>query len=45
MWSGDEPGYFPGIRDAVENGDWKLAQEQVERVAKRIDKASYKLLN
>ncbi|KAL7268583.1 hypothetical protein RUND412_008786 [Rhizina undulata] len=40
-----EPGYFPGIRDAVEDGDWKRAGEQVERVAKIIEKASWKLLN
>lgn len=44
-WGGAEPGYFPGVRDAVDKGDWRLAQEQVEVIAKRIDRASWKLLN
>ncbi|KAG0640843.1 hypothetical protein HOY80DRAFT_884071 [Tuber brumale] len=44
-WSGYDAGYFPGVRDALANKDWELAQKQVEKIAKVIDKASYKLLN
>ncbi|RPA92986.1 Zn-dependent exopeptidase [Choiromyces venosus 120613-1] len=44
-WSGYDAGYFPGVRDALANKDWELAQKQVEKIAKVIDRASYKLLN
>jgi hypothetical protein len=37
--------YFPGIRAAVEKGDWKLAQKEVEKVSELIERASRKLLD
>ena len=42
-WSGYDEAYFPGIRDAIDGGDWKLAQEQVEKVAGILSHASWKL--
>lgn len=42
-WSGYEEAYFPGVRDAIENDDWELAQLQVEKVAGRLSYASHKL--
>jgi hypothetical protein len=43
-WSGYDPGYFPGIRDAVDDSNWTLAQSQVEKVSNIIQKASHKLV-
>jgi hypothetical protein len=34
---------FPAVRDAVAAGDWALAQQQVEKTAAIIMKASKKL--
>ncbi|KAL6718920.1 hypothetical protein ACLMJK_003155 [Lecanora helva] len=42
-WSGYDEAYFPGIRDAIDAGDWSLAQEQVDKVANIISYASNKL--
>ncbi|KAJ2901979.1 Peptidase M28 [Zalerion maritima] len=32
-WGAYEEAFFPGIRDAIEDGDWKLANEMVEKTA------------
>ena len=32
-----------GVRDAIDNDDWELAQAQVEKVARIISYASHKL--
>ncbi|KAI5360512.1 putative PA domain, transferrin receptor-like, dimerization domain, peptidase M28 [Septoria linicola] len=32
-WSGYDEAYFPAVRDALDVGDWNLAQEQVEKAA------------
>ena len=42
-WSGYDEAYFPGIRDAVDVGNWSLAQEQVDKVAGIVTYASRKL--
>lgn len=43
--NGHEPEYFPSIRDAVEDGEWVIAQEFVGKVADRVRRASDKILN
>jgi hypothetical protein len=40
-WGQAEP--FPGVRDAVESGDWKLAQRLSERAARVIRRAGKEL--
>lgn len=42
-WNGYNAQYFPSIRDAVEDGNWDLAQQQVVRVAEILSYASQKL--
>ena len=44
-WDGYATSYFPSIRDAVEDGDWVLAQLQIEKVAGRLSYASKKLIH
>ncbi|KAK8253530.1 putative glutamate carboxypeptidase Tre2 [Phyllosticta capitalensis] len=44
-WSGYDEAFFPAVRDAVELGDWELAQRQVNKAAGIISKASDKLLH
>ena len=36
---------FPGVRDAIDAGNWTLASEQVEKAAKIISYASRKLIH
>ncbi|KAI9738063.1 MAG: hypothetical protein M1818_005491 [Claussenomyces sp. TS43310] len=43
-WSGYDEAYFPAIRDAVEAGDWPLAQNNIEKAAAILKAASAKLL-
>ena len=43
-WSGYDEAFFPGVRDAVDEGNWDLAQVQVEKVA-RILKSAAEALN
>ena len=45
LWSGYDSAYFPGVRDAIEEGDWKLAQAQLQKAADIILYASQKLLH
>ncbi|KAI9871633.1 MAG: hypothetical protein M1830_002667, partial [Pleopsidium flavum] len=42
-WSGYDAAFFPAIRDAVDDGDWALAQEQVRKVAGILRHAAWKL--
>ena len=42
-WSGYEEARFPGVRDAIDDGNWTLAQEQVVKVAGILSYASQKL--
>lgn len=42
-WNGYDAAFFPGIRDAIEEGDWEGAQRQVEKVAGILSYASRKL--
>lgn len=44
-WAGYEAAYFPGIRDAVDDGNWTLAREQVDKVAGILGRAARKLNN
>ncbi|KAI9678885.1 MAG: hypothetical protein M1829_001869 [Trizodia sp. TS-e1964] len=43
-WSGYDAAYFPGILDAIDDGDWDAAQKQVVKAANILSKASLKLL-
>ena len=38
-WSGYDEAFFPSIRDAMDAGDWKEAQKQVEKVANILSTA------
>lgn len=38
-WSGYDEAFFPGIRDALDIGDWTEARKQVEKVAGILDQA------
>ncbi|MCJ1335205.1 hypothetical protein MMC09_000473 [Bachmanniomyces sp. S44760] len=42
-WSGYDEAYFPGVRDALDEGDWTAAQNQVEKVAGILEAASKNL--
>ncbi|KIV80647.1 hypothetical protein PV11_08134 [Exophiala sideris] len=42
-WSGYDEAYFPGIRDAIDAGDWVEAQHQVEKIAGILVDAASKL--
>ena len=42
-WDGYGSSYFPGVRDAIDEGNWELAQQQIEKVAGIITYASRKL--
>lgn len=44
-WSGYDEAYFPGVRDAIDEGNWTLAQQQADKVADILKRASYKLLH
>jgi hypothetical protein len=43
-WSGYDEAFFPAIRDAVEAGDWELAQKQVDKAASILKKAGHRLI-
>ena len=42
-WNTYGTSYFPGIRDAVDEGNWELAQQQIAKVAGIISYAGRKL--
>lgn len=44
LWSGYDEAFFPAIRDAVDAGDWVLAQKQLDKAADIILRASKKLV-
>ncbi|KAL1619423.1 putative glutamate carboxypeptidase [Diplodia seriata] len=44
-WSGYDEAYFPAVRDAIELGNWTLAQQQADKAARILSKASDKLLH
>lgn len=44
VWSGYDEAYFPSIRDAMDAGDWKEAQKQVEKVASILSTAVKELV-
>ncbi|KAJ9610770.1 hypothetical protein H2200_005547 [Cladophialophora chaetospira] len=43
VWSGYDDATFPGVRDAIDAGDWDGAQAQVEMIAGIIKAAAEKL--
>lgn len=45
LWNNYGTAYFPGVRDAVDEEDWALAQKQVEKAARILDHAAKKLNN
>lgn len=45
LWSGYDEAFFPGVRDAVDDGEWKLAQGQLQKAADILMYASKKLLH
>jgi len=42
-WSGYDEAYFPGVRDAIDAGQWDEAQHQVQKVADILEAAARKL--
>lgn len=38
-WIGYDEAYFPAVRDALDAGDWKLAQVQVDKAAKILERS------
>ncbi|KAL8914942.1 MAG: hypothetical protein Q9171_000569 [Xanthocarpia ochracea] len=40
LWDTYGTSYFPGVRDAVEEGEWELAQRQVEKAARILRDAA-----
>ncbi|KAL8726701.1 MAG: hypothetical protein Q9166_006569 [cf. Caloplaca sp. 2 TL-2023] len=43
LWDTYGTAYFPGVRDAVDEGKWELAQKQVEKTAWILGRAAGKL--
>jgi len=43
LWSGYDEGYFPFVRDAIDAGNWTLAQLQVNKAARILTEAAEKL--
>ncbi|MCJ1361011.1 hypothetical protein MMC16_000107 [Acarospora aff. strigata] len=44
-WAAYDAAYFPGVRDAVDEGDWDRASVQVKKAAGILDRAARKLNN
>ncbi|KAI4166165.1 MAG: hypothetical protein LQ342_000051 [Letrouitia transgressa] len=42
-WSGYDVAYFPAVRDAVDEGEWELAQRQADKAAGILSNAVKKL--
>ena len=42
-WNGYGTSYFPSVKDAVDDGNWELAQQQIRKIAGIISDASKKL--
>lgn len=43
-WSGYDEAVFPGVRDAIDDGDWERAQQQVQKISTILSRASRNLL-
>ncbi|KIW86587.1 uncharacterized protein Z519_12808 [Cladophialophora bantiana CBS 173.52] len=43
LWSGYDDATFPGVRDAIDMGNWEAAQREVEKVARILEQAAGKL--
>ncbi|KAH0542691.1 hypothetical protein FGG08_002924 [Glutinoglossum americanum] len=44
-WSGYDTAYFPAVRDALDQQNWSLAQQQLDKAAAILNKATDKLLH
>ncbi len=44
LWSGYDEAFFPAIRDTIVAGDWTLANQTVEKVARLIQTAAANLV-
>ncbi|TPX17809.1 uncharacterized protein E0L32_002910 [Thyridium curvatum] len=44
LWNAYQDAYFPAIRDVVEAGDWVLANQTLDKVARIISKAAANLV-
>ena len=44
LWSGYDEATFPGVRDAIDGEEWKLAQKQVDKAAEILMTASKRLV-
>ena len=42
---GPDGGTFPFVRDAIEKGDWKLAERQIKKTAQILGRAGERLLH
>lgn len=42
-WSSYDEGYFPAVRDAIEDGQWEEAMRRLEKVAGIMVKAAENL--
>ncbi|KAL9036311.1 MAG: hypothetical protein Q9214_006194, partial [Letrouitia sp. 1 TL-2023] len=42
-WNGYDVAYFPAVRDALDEGEWELAQRQVDKAAGILSNAAKKL--
>ncbi|KAL8884342.1 MAG: hypothetical protein Q9215_007583 [Flavoplaca cf. flavocitrina] len=45
IWDTYGTAYFPGVRDAVEEGEWELAQRQADKAASILSKAAKALIS
>ncbi|KAL8853723.1 MAG: hypothetical protein Q9198_010961 [Flavoplaca austrocitrina] len=45
LWDTYGTAYFPGVRDAVEEGEWELAQRQADKAASILSKAAKLLVS
>lgn len=43
LWSGYDEGFFPAVRDAVDEGQWDAAAEQVKKIAGILETAARRL--
>jgi hypothetical protein len=43
LWSGYDEAFFPAVRDAIDEGQWDAAAEQVKKIASILETAAKKL--
>lgn len=45
LWSGHNGASFPAVRDAIDVGNWTVAQAQLDKAARLLKQASETLLH